>query len=151
MRKEGPVMVMDLDRFAALAGAYGGDVSRWPPAEREAAARLMAQDAQATASLLSAENDLDGVLDAWRAPNPSLALRDTILASAPAYRAPAGWRTWIWRTGLGAGLVAAGAAGLMVGVVASGAVGAPVESDVIAAAVAGYDGLDLDTVSLEGV
>lgn len=144
-------MGMDLERFAALAAAFGGDVSRWPPAERDAAADLMAADPQATARLLSVESDLDGVLDAWRAPRPTQALRDAILASAPAHRPGPPWRAWIWRTGLGAGLAAAGAAGLMVGVIASGDVAAPVESDIIAAAVAGYEGLELDAVSLEGV
>ena len=46
-------MGMDLDRFAALASAYGGDVSRWPPADREVAAALMARDPGATAELLA--------------------------------------------------------------------------------------------------
>ncbi len=144
-------MDMDLERFVALAGAYGGDVSRWPAQTRDAAAALMARDPRATAELLSAESDLDGLMDAWRAPAASHALREAILSAAPAARPAAAWRTWIWRTGLGAGLMAAGAAGLMVGVIASGAVAPPAETDVIAAAVTGYEGLDVDTVSLEGV
>lgn len=144
-------MGMDLDRFAALASAYGGDVSRWPPADREVAAALMARDPGATAELLAIESELDGVLDAWRTPPAGAALREAILAAAPARRAAAAWRTWIWRTGLGAGLVAAGAAGLMAGVVVSGAVAPAGEADVIAAAVTGYEGLDLDSTGLEGV
>ena len=70
--KEGPIM--DLDRFAALAEAYGGDVSRWPEVEREAAALLMATEPGATASRLAVESDLDWALDSWRAPGASQAL-----------------------------------------------------------------------------
>ena len=90
--KEGPIM--DLDRFAALAAAYGGDVSRWPELEREAAALLMATEPQATASRLAGESDLDWALDAWRAPGASAALQAAILASAPAARRVPPWRGW---------------------------------------------------------
>jgi hypothetical protein len=142
--KEGPIM--DLDRFAALAAAYGGDVSRWPELEREAAALLMATEPEATASRLAGESDLDWALDAWRAPGASAALQAAILASAPAARRVPPWRGWMWRTGLGAGLMAAGAAGVMAGVVVSGAIAPVGELEVITAAVSAYDALDVELV-----
>jgi hypothetical protein len=142
--KEGPIM--DLDRFAALAEAYGGDVSRWPEVEREAAALLMATEPGATASRLAVESDLDWALDAWRAPAASAALQAAILASAPAERRAPVWRGWMWRTGLGAGLMAAGIAGVMAGVVVSGAVAPAGDLEVITAAVSAYDALDAELV-----
>lgn len=144
---EGPIM--DLDRFAALAEAYGGDISRWPETEREAATLLMAQSPEATAPLLAAQSDLDWALDSWRVPQPSATLQAAILASAPAQQSTPVWQGWLWRTGLGAGLMAAGLAGVMAGVVVSGAVAPIGELEVITAAVSAYDTLDSDL--LEGV
>ena len=74
---------MNLERFAVLAEAYGGDVARWPLAEREAAALLMAASPEATTPILSAQSDLDWALDAWRAPAASSALQAAVLATAP--------------------------------------------------------------------
>lgn len=142
--KEGPIM--RLDRFAALAEAYGGDVARWPEPEREAAAVLMAAEPEATAPLLAGASDLDWALDAWRAPAASAALQASILGSAPAPRTPRPWRGWLWRTGLGAGLMAAGAAGVMAGVVVSGAIAPVGDLEVITAAVSAYDSLDVELV-----
>ena len=138
---------MNLERFAVLAEAYGGDVARWPLVEREAAALLMVARPEATAPVLSAQSDLDWALDAWRTPAASPALQAAILATAPVERRAPAWRSWIWRTGLGAGLMAAGAAGVMAGVVASSAI-APtsVEFDVITAAVSASDSLDAEVV-----
>lgn len=142
--KEGPIM--RLDRFAALAEAYGGDVARWPEAEREAAAVLMAASPEATAPLLAAQSELDWALDSWRAPAASADLQAAILASAPTQRKPPAWRGWIWRTGLGAGLMAAGVAGVMAGVVVSGATAPVGDLEVITAAVSAYDTLDVELV-----
>ena len=142
--KEGPIM--DLDRFAALAEAYGGDVSRWPENVREAAAVLMSADPAATAPLLAAQSDLDWALDSWRTPAASATLQAAILASAPTQRRPPAWRGWVWRTGLGAGLMAAGAAGVMAGVVVSGAIAPVGDLEVITAAVSAYDNLDVELV-----
>lgn len=139
---EGPIM--DLDRFADLAEAYGGDISRWPSIEREAATLLMARSPEATGTLLAQQSDLDWALDSWRVPRPGVALEAAILASAPAQRSAPIWRGWLWRTGLGAGLMAAGLAGVMAGVVVSGAVAPVGELEVITAAVSAYDTLDVD-------
>lgn len=138
---------MNLERFAVLAEAYGGDVGRWPLAEREAATLLMAARPEATAPILSAQGDLDWALDAWRAPAASSALQAAILAAAPVARRAPAWRSWVWRTGLGAGLMAAGAAGVMAGVVASSAIApASAEFDVITAAVSASETLDAQVV-----
>ncbi|MDO8901450.1 MAG: hypothetical protein Q7V15_08860 [Phenylobacterium sp.] len=137
--------MMDLDRFAALAEAYGGDVSRWPADEREDATLLMSTTPEAAATVLARESDLDWALDAWRVPAASANLQAAILACAPAERAPP-WRGWLWRTSLGAGLMAAGVAGVMAGVVVSGAVAPIGELEVITAAVSAYDTLDVDLV-----
>lgn len=138
---------MDLDRFADLAEAYGGDISRWPSIEREAATLLMARSPEATATLLAEQSDLDWALDSWRAPRPGLALEAAILASAPVQRPAPIWRGWLWRTGLGAGLMAAGLAGVMTGVVVSRAIAPMEELEVITAAVSAYDTLDVDLLA----
>lgn len=142
--KEGPNM--ELDRFAVLAEAYGGDVSRWPAAERESAALLMSAEPAATAPLLAQQSDLDWALDSWRVPAASAALQAAILSHAPAERRAPPWRGWLWRTSLGAGLMAAGVAGVMAGVVVSGAVAPMGELEVITAAVSAYDTLDIELV-----
>lgn len=141
---EGPIM--DLERFSALAEAYGGDVSRWPEPTREAAALLMSADPSATAAVMAEQSDLDWALDAWRPPAASAALQAAILAGAPEARRSPAWRGWLWRTGLGAGLVAAGAAGVMAGVVVSSAVAPAGDLEVITAAVSAYDTLDIELV-----
>jgi hypothetical protein len=104
------------DRFEVLAEAYGGDVSRWPMAERAAAAALMAAKPAFAREVLAQAGRLDAVLDDWaRAPAPA-ALVERILSSAPAVRPKVAWRRWLAPAGLGAGLAAACAAGLLTGV-----------------------------------
>lgn len=112
---------MTHERFEALAEAYGGEIARWPAAERDAATLLMAQEPDFASAALSAAADLDAMLDAWRAPAAGHALREAVIAAAPAKRR-AGVRGWFWRAGVGAGLAAACAAGLAVGVRLSDAV-----------------------------
>ena len=51
-------MTMTYERFEHLADAYGGDLRRWPEAEREAARDLMAADPRA--AVLLAEADARG-------------------------------------------------------------------------------------------
>ncbi|MDB5494451.1 MAG: hypothetical protein JWP86_1788, partial [Phenylobacterium sp.] len=50
---------MTQDRFEALAEAYGGDVSRWPAATREAAALWMAAEPAITQAALARAEALD--------------------------------------------------------------------------------------------
>ena len=58
---------------------------------------------------------LEHLLDDWRAPTPSVALREAVLAAAPGARiAPVLGRLWAWATA--GSLAAACAAGVMAGV-----------------------------------
>src|SRR5262245_29633489 len=104
---------MTPERFEILAEAYGGDVARWPSAERAAAAALAASSPEWARAVLGQAGEVDAALDAFTAPGASAALYGRILAAAPA-RSLA-WRGWLMPVGLGAGLAAASAAGLLVG------------------------------------
>lgn len=81
---------MELARFAEILDAYGADPRRWPDAERDAAAALLAasQDAR---SLRDDAAALDMLLDLSAAPAPSPELMADILAGA----APRGLRAWL--------------------------------------------------------
>lgn len=99
-------------RFATLAGAYGGDFRRWPAAERDAARRLEASGDPDARRALSQAADLDHLLDAYAVPVPSHALHRMVVASAPAAAAMPS-RARIWWSGLG--LAGAGLAGALAG------------------------------------
>lgn len=110
---------MDAQRFQTLVDAYGAEPRRWPARER-AEAEVFARTAGGQA-VLEAERALDDELDAWAAPAPSHALRSRVLAAAPQPRSSmsfAGRWTPLWAPG--AGLVAAGLAGVLFGAVLSG-------------------------------
>ena len=78
---------MTRERFEDLAEIYGGDIARWPLAERDAAALLMAADPDFAKAALAAPAGLDDLLGAW-APQPvSHQLREAVIASAPRPRA----------------------------------------------------------------
>lgn len=127
--------MMDLPRFTALCEAYGGDPARWPEGERAAALAMTAADPAAAQALADARA-LDETLEASRPVPPSAVLRDRILASAPKPRPASGLRFgWGLRAGLGAGLAAAGIAGVLVG----SALTAPADEAASAAAVAALD------------
>lgn len=106
---------MNPTRFQGLAEAYGGDMARWPDAERPAAAAFARADPTSGAILADA-TALDRLLGASLAPAPSLALRDAIVAAAPRPRGRAMSRWWV---GLGASLAAASVAGILAGVAAA--------------------------------
>ena len=102
---------MDRQRFFTIVEAYGAEPRRWPAAEREAALAFARRDLQAAAALAEA-GTFDAVLDANVPPQPSAATRRRILEAAPRRRRSAldlGW--WI----SGAGLAAAGVAGVVFG------------------------------------
>jgi anti-sigma-K factor RskA len=112
---------MTLERLRAVIEAYGTSAARWPAAEREAAAALVAGSAAARA-LMTEAAPLDELLDAVPAVAPTPAMRSAVLAMAP--RAiPSlgnGWRAFIgelggWRL---AGAVLA--ASLALGIVSGG-------------------------------
>jgi len=77
---------LNLERFFALADAYGGDLGRWPEADR-AAARDLATASPAARARLAEGCALDAVLDLSQTAAPSAALRLRILAQAPKPRA----------------------------------------------------------------
>ena len=132
---------MSPQRFEILAQAYGGDVARWPSAEREAAGALMIEQPRLAAAALARAGELDAVMDAWTPMPVSHALRERVIAAAPAPRARNRIVAWFWGAGLGAGLAAACVAGLVVGVAISD-VAQPDES--VSAALDGYDDLTTD-------
>jgi hypothetical protein len=127
--------MMDLQRFTGLCDAYGADSGRWPEAERTEA-MAFAQTSPAAAQVLSAAEALDATLDMSRPASPSQGLRQRVLASAPAPRPTMRSRLdWGFRAGLGAGLAAAGLAGVLVGSTLT----APEREPASAAAIAALD------------
>jgi anti-sigma-K factor RskA len=116
---------MTLERLRAVIEAYGTSTSRWPAAEREAAAALLGESAAARA-LVTEAAPLDELLDAVPPVAPTPAMRAAILAMAPRAGQPVrprfgdGWRAFIdalggWRL---AGAVLA--ASLVLGIVSGG-------------------------------
>lgn len=127
---------MTPERFETLAEAFGGDVARWPPAERDAAAELMTARPDWAQGVLARARGLDAALDAVAPPRADAALAGRILAAAPRPRRR--WTGWLVPAGMGAGLAAACAAGVLAGAQVS-ARPAGGESDAIVAAIAGED------------
>lgn len=133
---------MTKDRFEDLAQAYGGDVVRWPADIREEAAALMAAEPAFTRGVLADAGALDAALDAVALAPAARGLADRIVASAPSARPQRRWRSWFLPAGLGAGLAAACAAGVIVGAQAAPAPADSGDSTLISAAV------DLDVSGL---
>lgn len=131
---------MTPERFESLAEAHGGDVTRWPAAEREAAAALMIAQPAFARDVLTAAAMLDAALDAWAPMAVTHELRERVIAAAPAARRRSRLAAWFWGAGLSAGLAAACAAGLAVGV-ALYDVSQPDEA--VSAVLAGYDDLSI--------
>ena len=72
---------MNPDRFAELADAYGGDVSRWPGDEQARARAFMTTDPDQAQALLDEAAALDALLDLDEIAPPSPALFETVAAS----------------------------------------------------------------------
>ena len=106
---------MNRERFEELVQAYGGEVSRWPEPERDAAALLMTAEPEFARTVLTQADELDAMLDVWRPAPASAALIESILATAPQARRGFSWSGWLMPAGLGAGLAAACAAGVLFG------------------------------------
>jgi hypothetical protein len=133
-------MPMSRERFEALADAYGGDVARWPATEREAAAALMVEDAAFARGVLAEASRLDAALDEWRPLAVTPALRQAALAATPKARRRGVLATWGVRVGLGAGLAAACAMGVLVGALSFGDGAASATADAVTAAMTPYEG-----------
>ncbi|MDQ2859238.1 MAG: hypothetical protein M3T55_00600 [Pseudomonadota bacterium] len=107
---------MSPERFEALAGAFGGDLERWPRSERQGAYHLAAAHPALTDRVLDDARRLDGALGAAPSISPSHQLREWIVQAAPGPQASrAAWR-WAARFGLTAGLAGAAAAGVAVAI-----------------------------------
>lgn len=108
---------MKAERFEELAQAYGGVIARWPDAEQDAAYAFMAREPDVADAALAEAMVLDEALDGLPVPAVSSALRDRVIASAPTPRAGrSALRRWLAGAGVGVGLAAATAAGVVAGV-----------------------------------
>ena len=101
---------MDAKRFAALAEAYGGDLRRWPEAEREAATAFASSEAGQAISRRA--GTLDALLDSYRVQPPSKALHGSILRVADRHIVQRRHQRFWW---LGLGLAGIGLAGAIAG------------------------------------
>lgn len=135
---------MTLDRLTALADAWGGDLRRWPTADRAAAERLLAGDPAARA-VLDAASALDALLFASPRPEASAALRDQVIAAAnrAGLKPRPARRFWFDRLVLasGAGWAAAACAGVIAGLSLTTHMTADVQADAVLyqATLAGVD------------
>ena len=102
---------MNRERFFTIVDAYGAEPRRWPAAERAAALAFAEADAEAAARLRGAAA-LDAALDEHRPLAPSTALRRRIVEAAPRPGRRASPLKWF---APGAGLAAAGVAGVVFG------------------------------------
>lgn len=108
-------MMMDAQRFEALAEAHGGLIARWPAEAQDAAYAWLAQAPETAQAVLTAAQALDEALDGLRPPQPSAALRDAILAAAPRERRGWSLRQWLAGAGVGAALATACLMGVVMG------------------------------------
>jgi hypothetical protein len=134
---------MTPERFETLAEAFGGDVAVWPAAEREAAAAFMAAEPARAGAILAEAEALDSALAAFSPPRAASGLMDRIVAGAPMPRVMRWWSGWLAPAGMGAGLAAACAAGVVLGARMSAPAVAP--DDALITAVSDDDvGFDFD-------
>ncbi|MET3667858.1 hypothetical protein [Caulobacter sp. 1776] len=120
--------MMSLERFEDLAEIYGGEIARWPEAEREAARAWLSAHPERASAVLDAASQLDRLLDLAPAQSVDAALLGRLIAAAP--QAPNTARRWIAGLGAALGLSAAAFAGVALGV----AVGRPpVEAPIVVA------------------
>lgn len=80
--------MMDEVRFKRLAETYGGDISRWPEAEREPARAFAADHAELSGTLLAEAAALDQLLASAGGVDARPSLEDAIGMGAPAVGRP---------------------------------------------------------------
>lgn len=107
-------MTMTVERFADLAEIYGGDVARWPEAEREIARALLAAEPVRLEAVLADATRLDRLLDLAPAQSADAALLGRLIAAAP--RPASTVQRWLAGAGAALGLGVAALAGVAVGV-----------------------------------
>jgi hypothetical protein len=140
---------MNRQRFAALAEAFGADLRRWPEAERDAARAFREAQPAVAEPLLAEAGRLDFILEeGFAAAQPSAALRDRILASAPRARRPlfslGRFRAAAPWLAPGAGMAAACAAGAWLGVTASHTAETRLRADTVLVASADLSAADAE-------
>ncbi|WP_246675435.1 hypothetical protein [Mesorhizobium sp. B2-3-4] len=101
---------MDAKRFAALAAAYGGDLRRWPQADRMAGTNFAASETGA--AILGHAGKLDALLDSYDVKAPGAALYGGILRTADRHLVQRRRKRFWW---LGLGLAGIGLAGAVAG------------------------------------
>ncbi|MER9303643.1 hypothetical protein NKJ06_16025 [Mesorhizobium sp. M0293] len=101
---------MDAKRFAALAAAYGGELRRWPEAERIAGTAFAAS--KAGKAILKQAGTLDVLLGSYRVDAPGQALHGSILQAAGRHLVQRRRQQFWW---LGLGLAGIGLAGAVAG------------------------------------
>lgn len=126
---------MTAERFLALVAAYGADARRWPDGEREAARAFALANPEVAHDALAEADDVDALLFASRNPQPSMALRDRVIASATEAGLSARQHGGRWMAKLalafGAGGVAVTAAGVMAGVLLTAHLTADARADAV--------------------
>ena len=135
---------MNAERFETLVAAYGADSRRWPEAERAAALAWQEDNRALAERLLFDARMLDAALELAPAASESADLRARVLAGAPKPRpersAPRLPLRWLQ----GAGLLAAGVAGVIVGAAYAADVSADLNAEAaLAYALPAYDAEDL--------
>ncbi len=104
---------MNAERFGELTAAYGGDIGRWPQAER-VDARNFSED-PAAAAMLARAADLDALLDTYVVQPRQAGVEDRILAK---FVRRLTVRNWFRFGSAGIGLVGVGVAGALAGSIA---------------------------------
>jgi hypothetical protein len=126
---------MTSERFLALIAAYGADARRWPEHERAAAQAFAAADPAAVAAALAEADAVDALLHLSRPVQPSMVLRDRVIASAAeaGLKARREGRRWLDRLALvfGAGWAAAACAGVAAGVMMTTHLTADAQADAV--------------------
>ena len=108
---------MNPDRFRALTDSYGGDMARWPIAERGAARRFAVLNPFSSWRTLRRARGLDRILARSRESKVSRQLYERISRNVLAATERAAPEQWVRGALLGAGLAAACAAGIVTGIV----------------------------------
>ncbi|WP_332658618.1 hypothetical protein [Brevundimonas sp.] len=126
---------MTSERFLALIAAYGADARRWPERERAAARAFADADPAAVHSALAEADTVDALLHLSRPVQPSLALRDRVIASAAeaGLKARREGRRWLDRLAFafGAGWAVAACAGVVAGVMLTTHLTADAQADAV--------------------
>lgn len=126
---------MTAERFLALVAAYGADARRWPADERAAAEAFAAARPDVARAAMAEADVVDALLHASRPAQPSISLRDRVIASAAdaGLKARREGRRWLDRLALalGAGWAVAACAGVVAGVMLTGHLTADAQADAV--------------------